>query len=55
MNQFENQSKVIWKDSTNMCMGHAYSEDRKKVYIVARYKTRGNMWGQFASKVKPLK
>merc|ERR1712156_74607 len=48
-------TQVIWKDSTEMCMAHAYSEDQKKVYIVARYKTRGNMWGQFGTKVNPLK
>merc|ERR1711887_44457 len=48
-------TQVVWKDSINMCMAHAYSEDQKEVYIVARYKPRGNYKGQFGTQVQPLK
>ena len=48
-------TQVVWKDSTSSCMAHAFSDDKKEVYIVARYKPRGNYKGKYGENVLPLK
>ena len=47
-------TQVVWNASTELGMGHAVSASGK-LYVVARYKSRGNYLGQFPANVFPLK
>ena len=46
-------TQVVWNSSTELGMGHAFSASGA-LFIVARYKSKGNYIGQFASNVFQL-
>ena len=46
-------TQVVWNSSTELGMGHAFSASGA-LFIVARYKSRGNMVGQFGANVFQL-
>jgi hypothetical protein len=42
-------SQLVWKKSTKLGVGHAYSGQH--LFVVALYKASGNIHGQFAANV----
>ena len=47
-------SQIIWRATTTIGCGIAWSADKKKLALVIRYQVGGNVNGQFFENVKPL-
>jgi hypothetical protein len=47
-------TQVIWKNSTQLGIGIAFTSDSKSAYVVANYYPAGNFLDKFPSNVLPL-
>jgi len=48
-------TQVVWKDSRELGVGRAFSDDEQRVFVVCNYFPAGNIIGRFAQNVFPAK
>jgi hypothetical protein len=46
-------TQLVWKGTTNVGAGYAFTPDRTKVYVVAQYTPPGNYQDQYGDNVSP--
>ena len=44
-------TQLVWKGSTTLGIGYAFTPDRQTVYVVAQYTPQGNIIGQEADNI----